>query len=286
MKNHILQKKDLNIGERGIAKFLVYQHHDSQIPRRKVKSKDNNIHFGAELILLFEPQKEFGSDGDRITFINVLLEDSFYTIPIPRIKKIYTWHRNEALKKLYQGHSQTKNLQQELNGSYIDQNPDGHDPRYTDINRDELKAINIIKTNKYEEIEEFFGKDENAILSELRCENSKIKHIPYNAFKQNGIWSPARFTDEPNTLSHINSIVGGGQKFELNIIYEPSNGDNMRLGTIIWGWNIDGDGNKARDATVKLLDPVESTDGGMHLQQAISNWNELMDSSNKFPIMS
>lgn len=285
IKNCIIQKinEPLNFEDYGIAHFLVYQYHNSQKKCRKVDlNVDNIIHFGAELILLFEPKQEFGNDGDHITFINVLLKDSFSKKVIGQLNKLYTWNKNESLKKLYQASSQMTDFQQVLNGPYIDQNPDGHDPRYIDINRDELEAIELIRNNKIKEIEEFFGKEQSEILTELRHENSGIKHIPYNAQKKDGAWKPARFTDEPDTFAYSNSTVDGGQTFELSIIYEPFNGNKMRIGTIVWGWYIKEE-KKAKDAEVELINPI-SVEGQGHLQQAISNWNTLMDPSNTFSV--
>ncbi len=187
---------------------------------------------GMRIVLLFYPNSDVGKDGDTISLVQTVRDTTQLTDP-RNSSDIKPQPLTSQLGNRILSSSDGDVTPEEI-GTGIDQEVLSAeqkiinlDPRYSEERMTETEALNVK------------GKQKSGSYSALSPWSTK------SARKTNGEWSTASINDEPNLNRKMTGVrinvakatVTGAMEFEVVALHNES---NTFLGSVKWGWKIDG----------------------------------------------
>ncbi|HBA69876.1 MAG TPA: hypothetical protein DCZ40_11050 [Lachnospiraceae bacterium] len=245
-------------------------------------------YLGARLIAYFKGSDSFGSNGSRITFVQ-LVRDTFYGKKETEEKKYYPWKMNETSVFTEGGVPEEVN---ELDWT-IDQirkDCGNIDFRYTE----KRTSVNDAMSSQEKKTEALMGMSEDELLKygffDLRgkTEEQKKEYIEQHMFSEenalpdvvfsaqkNERWGMARMSDTPCTVCNERlPIHDGGQEFQVAVLYESIEGEKEIIGTLFWGWRYKKIENRGNVEHLAELLPLRFQPGWTdEMRNAIIEWN-------------
>lgn len=267
-------------GEMAVLRYEAYS--------REGRAFDQYL--GVQLIAYFKGNDNWGQDGDRITFVQ-LVKDTFYGKTETEEKRYYPWKMDKTNVCTEGDISGEEVNELDWTIDQIRESCGNTDFRYTEkrtsidapMSSQESKTEALMAMSEEGLLEYHFfalrGKKaeekKEYIERHMFSDENPLPDVVFSAEKKEGKWRMARMSDTPCTVCNGRlPIHDGGQEFQLAVLYEKSGGEKEIIGTLFWGWKYQKEVERGNvKHLAKLLDLKFQPGCTDEMRSAVAAWN-------------